>query len=171
MFTDTKRRFFCALAQRWNPFVVVKTEHGLPELMAAGPLHAWRNRSYYLLDSVATRISRATVCYVTQDLRTYYRRAHSGLPALVIPNGVENMDRRQFPRPDEMQKEWFNLLVVGRLDIVKGHHLAIKAMAAEGISPEVHRHLVGLGPLEQELQALAESLGVAPRVHLLGFPA
>jgi glycosyltransferase involved in cell wall biosynthesis len=148
---------------------MVKTEHGLPEPMVGGPIRAWRNRLYHLSDSMATRITDATVCYVTNDLRTYYQQVHSGLPVRVIPNGVESMDRRQFSRPAELNEEWFNILVVGRLDTVKGHHLAIEAMAAEGLSSDIHLHLVGLGPRERELQALAESLGVAHRVHMLGF--
>ena len=79
------------------------------------------------------------------------------------------MDRRQFPRPAEMREEWFNLLVVGRLDTVKGHHLAIQAMALEGLSPDIHLHLVGMGPCESELKMLAQEGGVTERVHFLGF--
>jgi glycosyltransferase involved in cell wall biosynthesis len=164
-----KATVFCAFAQRWYPFAMVKTEHGLPEPMAGSSIRAWRNRLYHWSDSVATQIARATVCYVTEDLRTHYRKAHSGLPGMVIPNGVENMDRRQFSRPAEVREELFNLLVVGRLDMVKGHHVAIEALPTEGISREIHLYLVGVGPREQELQALAKSLGIAQRVHILGF--
>lgn len=137
--------------------------------MAGGPIRTWRNRLYYLSDGVATRTAHATVSYVTEDLRTHYRQAHSGLKTMVIPNGVGNMDRRQFPRPPEMREDWFNLVVVGRLDTVKGHHLAVKAVAAGDLSADVHLHIVGVGPRESELRALAESLGIAPRVHMLGF--
>jgi glycosyltransferase involved in cell wall biosynthesis len=164
-----KATVFCALARKWRPFAMVKTEHGMPEPMAGGAINTWRNQLYHLLDSIATRTTGPTVCYVTEDLQKYYRRAHSGLSTIVIPNGVGSMDRRKFSRPAEMHEEWFNLLVVGRLDMVKGHHLAIEAMAAEGISSKVHLHIVGLGPREQELQVLAKSLGVAHRVHFLGF--
>lgn len=164
-----KAAVFCALARIWRPFAMVKTEHGLPEPMAGGPIRAWRNRLYYLSDSVATRSTGATVCYVTEDLRTYYRQAHSGLPVRVIPNGVESMDRRQFSRPAEMREEWFNLLVVGRLDSVKGHHLAIEAIATEGLSPEAHLHLAGIGPCEAKLRKLVQERGVTERVHFLGF--
>jgi glycosyltransferase involved in cell wall biosynthesis len=164
-----KATVFCALARGWHRFALVKTEHGLPEPMAAGLIHTWRNRLYSSLDIVATRISGATVCYVTEDLRASYRKAHSGLPTTVISNGVERMDRRQFPRPAEMREGWFNLLVVGRLDTVKGHHFAVEALAADSLSPEAHLHLLGLGPREQQLRELSESLGVAHRVHILGF--
>lgn len=164
-----KATVFCALARRWYPFAMVKTEHGLPEPEAGGPISAWRNRLYYWLDRVAARSAHATVCYVTEDLRKYYEQAHSGLNAMVIPNGVPAMERSQFLRPPDMREAWFNLLIAGRLDRVKGHHLAIEAVAAEELSADVHLHIVGVGPREPELQALAESLGVSDRVHMLGF--
>jgi glycosyltransferase involved in cell wall biosynthesis len=159
----------CALARRWHPFSVVKTEHGLPEPMAGGAIRAWRNRLYYWLDGVATRMARATVCYVTQDLRKYYAQAHSGLRSMVVPNGVPNMERQQFARPPDMLKDGFNLLIVGRLDRVKGHHLAIQAVAALEPAVNAHLHIVGMGPSESELRTLASSLGIAARVHMQGF--
>jgi len=160
---------FCSVARLWHRFSMVKTEHGLPEPAAGGPIRALRNRLYYFSDIAATRIAHATVCYVTEDLRTYYRHAHSGLRAIVIPNGVANIDRRQFPRSPEMCDDWFNLLVVGRLDMVKGHHLAIEAIAAGSVPQDIHLHIVGVGPREVELRALAKARGVANRVHFLGF--
>lgn len=164
-----KATVFCTLARRWHPFAMVKTEHGLPEPKAAGLVRTLRNRLYYSLDYLATRVSGATVCYVTRDLRTYYAKAHAGLRALVIPNGVSAMDRQRFPRPAEMRRAWFNLVAVGRLDVVKGHHLAIEALAAGNLSPDVHLHILGSGPRQAELEALAGSLGIAERVHMAGF--
>jgi len=164
-----KAMVFCSVARLWHRFAVVKTEHGLPEPMAGGPIRTLRNRLYYFSDSAATRIARTTICYVTEDLRKYYRLAHSGLRAMVIPNGVANMNRDQFPCPPEMREDWFSLLVVGRLDIVKGHHLAIEAIAAESVPHDIHLHIVGVGPRETELRALAKASGVTDRVHFLGF--
>jgi glycosyltransferase involved in cell wall biosynthesis len=88
---------------------------------------------------------------------------------MVIPNGVGGMDPKQFPRPSEMHEDWFNLVIVGRLELVKGHHLAIDAVASDGMSADVHLHILGAGPREQELQALAKQRGVMQRVHVLGF--
>jgi glycosyltransferase involved in cell wall biosynthesis len=79
------------------------------------------------------------------------------------------MDRSQFPSPSEIRNDWFNLVMVGRLDIVKGHHLAIEAIASERVPQDVHLHIVGSGPSETELRTLAEARGVANRIHLLGF--
>jgi glycosyltransferase involved in cell wall biosynthesis len=164
-----KATVYCAFARAWHPFSMVKTEHGLPEPVAGGAIRALRNRLYHWLDGVATRAIGATVCYVTEDLRRHYERAHSGLRVTVIPNGVESMERQQFPRPQELQNDWFNLLIVGRLETVKGQQLAIEAMAALGQSADIHLHILGAGPREADLRSLAESLGISDRVHILGF--
>jgi glycosyltransferase involved in cell wall biosynthesis len=163
-----KATVFCAAARCWHPIPMIKTEHGLPEPMSGSLLRAWRNQFYHWSDTIAVRTAGAALCYVTDDLRNAYRQHHFGLPTRVIPNGIEPMDRRQFRRPPELREEWFNLLIVGRLDTVKGHHLAVEAMA-KVVTPDVHLHLVGVGPREHELRMLAESLGVAHRIHVLGF--
>ncbi len=164
-----KATVFCTLARQWFTFAMIKTEHGLPEPTSAGPIRMLRDRLYHYFDSSATRTAHATVCYVTEDLRTYYRHAHSGLRAIVIPNGVAAMDQHQFPRPPEMRDDRFNLVIVGRLDTVKGHHLAIEAVAVGSVPQDIHLYIVGLGPCEAVLRALAKSRGVENRVHFLGF--
>lgn len=164
-----KATVFCALARRSYPFALVKTEHGLPEPMAATPMRMLRDRLYHLVDNTATRMAGAAVCYVTEELLVHYQRAHSDLWTVVIPNGVGSMDRRQFQCPPEMREDRFNLAVVGRLDTVKGHQLAIEAIAAQGLPPDLHLQIVGLGPCETALRALAEARAIAHRVHFVGF--
>ena len=164
-----KATFFCALARYWYPCRIVKTEHGLPEPIAGKPLYLLRDRLYHFLDNAATQIANATVCYVTQELQAHYRRWHSNLRVCVIPNGVANMDRHQLPRPSELNTKWFNLVVVGRLDTVKGLHVAIQALASESPQPDVHLHIIGTGPCGPELHDQAEALGISQRVHFLGF--
>lgn len=164
-----KATIFCALARYWHPFALVKTEHGLPEPIADSSAQALRSRLYHFLADTATRWCGATICYVTKDLRTHYQRAHRGLRTIVIPNGVAMMDPNQFSRPIELHPDRFNLAIVGRLDTVKGHDLAIEAMAAEDLPSDVHLHIVGTGPRETQLRTLAEERRVATRVHFLGF--
>jgi glycosyltransferase involved in cell wall biosynthesis len=68
-----------------------------------------------------------------------------------------------------MYNDWFNVVMVGRLDIVKGPHIALEAIAAENLPQDVHLHIIGTGPCEMELQARAKTEGAANRVHILGF--
>lgn len=59
------------------------------------------------------------------------------------------------------------LLLAGRLEPVKRPDLALRALALS--RPGARLKIVGRGPLEAELVRLADSLGVADRVELLGF--
>lgn len=164
-----KATVFCAMARRWHRFAMVKTEHGLPEPMAGKPLRVLLDKFYHFLDTAATHMSAATVCYVTEDLRTHHARAHAGLRVVVIPNGVAIMNREQFERPPELREDWFNLVIVGRLDTVKGHSIAIEALATHATPPDVHLQIIGVGPTENELRESAKMRGVTNRVHFLGF--
>lgn len=164
-----KATVFCMLARYWYPFGMVKTEHGLPEPTSGRSTLGLYEYLYQLLGNLATRIAGARVCYVTEGLLVHYRQAHSGLRVTVIPNGVANLEKDRLSRPPVFQEDWFNLVMVGRLDSVKGHHLAIEALASESLPPNLHLHIVGIGPCEPALRALAEAFGIAQRVHFLGF--
>jgi teichuronic acid biosynthesis glycosyltransferase TuaC len=59
----------------------------------------------------------------------------------------------------------FTLLSVGVLDPRKGHDLAIKALS---MLPDVHLLIAGIGPERRKLEELAQQLGLAGRVTLLG---
>lgn len=60
-----------------------------------------------------------------------------------------------------------HLLSVGHLIERKGHHIAIEALPALPESTQLH--IVGTGPERRTLEALAERLGVAKRVHFAGM--
>ncbi|MCI0591326.1 MAG: glycosyltransferase family 4 protein [Gammaproteobacteria bacterium] len=163
-----KATVFCALARQWYHLPIIRTEHGLPEPMADSPVRALRDNLYHLLERMATRSAVATVCYVTKDLLTHYQRAYCGLRAMVIPNGVVTMHPSQFLRPFELRDGCLNLVLAGRLNMVKGHHLAIEAITVKGLS-NAQLYIIGVGPREAELRALADARGVGNRVHFLGF--
>ena len=55
---------------------------------------------------------------------------------------------------------------MGRLHEVKAHDISLKALA---LIPQAYLWIAGTGPLEAELKALAQSLGVAQRVRFLGW--
>lgn len=55
-------------------------------------------------------------------------------------------------------------IMIGRLSPWKGHHLAIRALAHSRLST-ARLDIVGSGPQQEELQALADRLGVGEQVH------
>lgn len=107
---------------------------------------------------------------VSQALAT--KLGSFGIPAdsiHVLPNGVD-LDKFQ-PQPDQQLRvehaaSGALLLSVGHLLEAKGHHIAIEALAS---LPNTALLIVGEGPEEKSLRALAKKLGVALRVHFLGY--
>lgn len=164
-----KATVFCGFARQWHLLPIIKTEHGLPESMGTSPVGALRNRLYHGLDCIATRAAVDCVSYVAGDLQEHYKHEHRKLPTVVIPNGVAGMSRAQFPRPPELQTGNINLVIAGRLDTVKGHHLAIHAMSAPSLAPTVHLYIIGTGPCAASLRVLAKTRDLTDRVHFLGF--
>lgn len=86
----------------------------------------------------------------------------------MLRNGVDLVqfqptDRVQTRR--ELNLDGFVLLSVGNLIPLKGHDLAIRALAT---LPGTTLLLAGSGPEERSLQNLAEALGVSERVRFLG---
>lgn len=59
-----------------------------------------------------------------------------------------------------------HLLSVGHLIERKGHHIAIEALPM--LPADTQLHIVGSGPERSRLEALAQQLGVAARVHFAG---
>ena len=63
------------------------------------------------------------------------------------------------------------ILSVGRVERYKGHHRAVEALPhLVETHPEAHLQILGSGPYEPDLRALADSLGVADRVTVEFIP-
>lgn len=108
---------------------------------------------------------------------------HIGMPDAsveVLHNGVDlsrfNVAARAgapSPAREALRRDWgvpAGALVVGsvgRLVAVKNYALLLRAVASSGLE-DVHLVLAGEGPERAALTALAASLGIASRVHLLG---
>ena len=67
------------------------------------------------------------------------------------------------PMPEELV-----FFTLGRLDPLKGYDLALKAFAAAAI-PGARLLLIGGGPDETRLRALAQHLGISSRMEISGF--
>jgi glycosyltransferase involved in cell wall biosynthesis len=85
-----------------------------------------------------------------------------GKPVTVIRNGGTLP-----PPPEEIAPVPGRIVSSGRLEHYKGHHRAIEALPhAIELMPEAHLRILGSGPYEGELRALAARLGVADRVTI-----
>ena len=85
----------------------------------------------------------------------------------VLRNGVDLETFKILPDVrKQRQGETKQLISVGNLIELKGHHLVIEALQE---LPNVELNIVGEGPKEAELKQLASHLDVGDRVHFLGY--
>lgn len=89
---------------------------------------------------------------------------------VVIPNGV-----RSAPKVESTLRTELGipptvpiLLAVGNLYPVKGHRHLVEALGLLSSGAGVHVVIAGRGECEDDLTQLAEQLGLAPRLHVLG---
>ncbi|WP_312161477.1 glycosyltransferase [Phenylobacterium sp.] len=80
----------------------------------------------------------------------------------LAPADAAPADRAELSTPEDVPL----LLAMGRLHDSKAHDVALEALAK---IPEAHLWIGGAGPLEAKLRAMADALGVAPRVRFLGW--
>jgi glycosyltransferase involved in cell wall biosynthesis len=151
-------------------FALVKTEHGRMESGRGSVSERIVAGSYRKLENMLSRRSDATIVYVTRELQQFYAREHAGMKARVIYNGIATHGREASSRPAELTRERFNVVVLGRLEHVKGVEHAIRAMAGD-VPKSVTLHVVGDGPLQESLRALADQLGVTRAIVFHGFRA
>jgi glycosyltransferase involved in cell wall biosynthesis len=86
------------------------------------------------------------------------------------PVDVETVRRRAAePPPGAPERRY--LVSVGRLQPQKGHDLLLRAFAASSVRADHDLVLVGEGPEEGNLLALAAALGIAGQVRFVGFSA
>ncbi len=132
---------------------------------AGGFVHAGRLGGYYDLKYYR---NCDRLIGNTRDIVDYL--IGSGWPkarAHYLPNFVDETKspptgRAAFSTPEDAPL----LLALGRLHVNKGFDVLIEALAE---IPDAHLWLAGEGPLRDELEALAARLGLASRVHFLGW--
>lgn len=157
-----------AMATFRCPVAVVKTEHGLIERGTGGLLKRYRPYVYRLLEVLADRQMKARIVCVTDDLRRRSQRWHHGLVVSVIHNGIEEPPE-DVSRPVNLPDGGPILLVLGRLEAVKGIDVAIEAMRSPRMPPNARLLVAGTGPELARLRRHADAAGVVDRVHFLGF--
>lgn len=149
-----------------KPFVVTARGTDLNLI----PQYAYPRR--LIQETAAAAAASIGVCRALMDSLADLGADNSKLN--VFRNGVD-LERFRPESRDEARRhlgfpeDSLHLLSVGHLIERKGHHIAIEALA--GLPETTHLHIVGTGPERRALEALAERLRVAARVHFAGMIA
>lgn len=129
-----------------------------------------RRMGYRLSARLPDGVTAVSVAAADAHLRAGMARAEN---LVIVPNGIDvdafqpdeaarNQLRRELGLRDE-----FLWLAVGRLEPVKNYPAMLSAMSK--LPDRARLFIAGSGPLESDLRALAERLGLAGRMRLLGF--
>lgn len=87
--------------------------------------------------------------------------------AVIVNNGIQI---NQFISKDKLfKKDHFKIISVGRLIDAKNYSTALRAVSLFGNDFNVKYEIVGVGPLREELNELAEKLNILERVTFLGW--
>lgn len=152
--------------------VLVSTHHGYDERVQAsstlGPVRAPRSLFFHL-SRFGMAMADRTIA-ISRGLRDFFLANQMAPPRrlLTLPYALE---LPPCPEPDPGDgSPGRSIVVVGRLVEVKGHRFLLEAM------PEITRRcpdttlvVVGSGPLEAELRATADRLGVGDSVVFTGW--
>jgi len=148
---------------------VVKTEHGRREPRLRRDFKWLRMHGNLLVDRLATRLLVDHIVYVSNDLRMHFQDGNRNGRCSVIYNGVFPVDLGGGNNSVDLDRDAFNMGIVGRISAVKGHIYAIRAFASLRPNRRVNLYILGEGGLEQDLRIYCRDHGLADRVHFMGF--
>jgi glycosyltransferase involved in cell wall biosynthesis len=176
------------LQQQGFDFDLIDAHYYYPDGVAAGLLAKWLGKPFFvtargsdvnLIGEIArTRAlmlatARAAAGSIAVSQALANRLIALGAPADKVHTLRNGVDTARFaPQPRDvarrrlgLREDGHYLLMVGNLVELKGHAIAIEALAA---LPAVELLCVGAGPELAALQALAQRLGVEQRVRFVG---
>ena len=157
------------LLQKFNnvPYVVFLGGRDVPRPDPDPPYYRWL---YLLLKPIIRAIwdNAAAVVACSDGLRDLARATDADVKIDVIPDGV---DLATFvPVQREAYPKIVRCLAIGRLIPRKGFQLLIRALPKilDKVSQNFEIEIVGDGPYQKDLMALAENLGVASYIRFAG---
>ncbi len=158
----------CARAARRKGTKVVYTAHGF-HFFTGAPLKNWL--LFYPAERFLSRYTDLLITINGEDERRA-QAFHARKAALVNGVGVDlsrfdqPVDRAAVRRALGLAEDTPVVICVGEHSVRKNHETVLRAVA---LLPQAHALLCGVGEKEAELRALAQELGIAQRVHFLGF--
>jgi glycosyltransferase involved in cell wall biosynthesis len=129
----------------------------------SGGVHALARLPKALRDPMASLITSGPTAVISKRLRSKLQTMCGASQIHVIPMGVRSPAASDASRT----RDW---LFMGRLVPIKGVDIAIRAFAAAQLTRPARLHILGDGPLRDDLEKLARDLGapVIFRGNLLG---
>lgn len=150
---------------------VIYTAHGF-HFHKGASLFNWL--AYYPVEWLLAPCTDVLLTINAEDYAFAKKHLRAGNVYLVPGIGIDTQAMEQAQphatiRQELGLKEGDTLLFsVGELSNRKNHQAVIRAMHALGRT-DVHYVIAGVGKLEEHLRTMAEKLGLADRVHLLGY--
>lgn len=151
---------------------VIYTAHGF-HFYTGAPLKNWL--LYYPVEWLCAHWTDVLITINKEDYERAKKHMHARRVVYVPGVGIDTkrfmdatVDRATMRREIGVPEDAVLLMSVGELIARKNHEVAMKALAKIA-DKNIHYAIVGIGPLRDELQTLAESLGVGEQVHFLGY--
>lgn len=164
-------RFACKKLRK-NGLKVFYTAHGF-HFYKGAPLKNWL--LYYPVEWLCAHWTDVLITINREDYERAKKHMHAKRVEYVPGVGIDvkrfadaRVDRAAKRREIGVPEDATLLMSVGELNENKNHAVIIRALAKLN-DKNVHYAIAGEGPLKEELNGLAESLGVGAQVHLLGY--
>ena len=165
-------RLVCRKLRKKNGLKVFYTAHGFHFYKGAPKLN-WL--VFYPVEKFCSRFTDKLITINGEDYALAKENFSAGeihhVPSVGINlSKYKNIvfDKKKKRQEISVPEDAFLLLSVGELNENKNHQVIIRALAKLN-DPAIHYMVAGRGDKREELLALANQLGVAERVHLLGF--
>jgi glycosyltransferase involved in cell wall biosynthesis len=155
--------------------VIVETSHGREFWREGKPLKGsfWLDRQSSRFVSTYIAVSHATARFLSTT---------KGVPSnkiVVIHNGQDLSSLLPPTAQDKARarvelglRNQQTILLLGRLSVEKGHTFLLEALKRLSLRrPHLTAMFAGIGPLERDLKALCNTLGLVDRVLFLGYRA
>ena len=147
----------------WLGLPVVYTPHGWS---IADRFSPWTGFAFHLAERAATKWATVIICVCQYEKELALRKRVAAPDRLqVVYNGVHDIPAEFIANPATAP---VRIVSVARFEAPKDHRTLLRALATIP-TREWQLDLVGDGPLLPQTRALANELGIAAKVHFLGY--
>lgn len=152
---------------------IIYTAHGF-HFFKGSSLLSWL--TYYPLEKFLSKKTDVLITINQEDYQLATRKFKSkrvvyihgvGINCKNLDAGKYDIDYLDFRKEHKLEQDDIILLSVGELNKNKNHQLVLRSLP--NLDSRIHYFVCGIGPKSNNLNRLAQDLGVADRFHLLGY--